>query len=132
MTPAELEAIRAHAERFITVIAEHVGQTLAYDRAGVEWVDGYVQRQHEQGDPKIREGLAKTVACYLGECLIRGVGGEWAMVGGMWAIRFDERNAAYPLNKVQKHLENGAEDSILSFYDTIATLVAQGVFPKRV
>ena len=35
---------------------------------------------------------------------------------------FDAKNAAYPFAKVAKQLENGASDSVLSFYNAIPTL----------
>src|SRR5436853_269366 len=83
-----------------------------YDEAGVRWLDGYVQRQHENGDPANREGLVNTLGSYLGECVIRTFGGEWAQDDGSWCVRFNDRNAVFPFAKVRKQLESGSADSV--------------------
>ena len=117
-----VEKIRANAEFVIATAEEQLDEEVGYDEYGVQWLDGYIQRQHEHGDPKIREGLVSTLGSYLGECIIQSFGGEWANLDGRWGVRFDARNAAFPFAKVKKHLENGAGDSVLSFFKTIPVL----------
>jgi hypothetical protein len=114
-----VERIRANAELVVSVAAKQLGEAVGYDEAGVRWLDGYIQRQHEQGDPANRDGLVSTLGSFLGECIVRTFGGEWAEVDGSWCVRFDDRNAAFPFAKVAKHLEHGAEDSVLSFFTVI-------------
>lgn len=114
-----VDRIRANAEMVVSVAAKQLGAAVGYDEAGVRWLDGYIQRQHEQGNPANREGLVSTLGSFLGECIIRTFGGQWAEVEGSWCVRFDDRNAAYPFAKVGKHLEQGAEDSVLSFFTVI-------------
>lgn len=117
-----VDRIRANAELVVTVAAKQLGEAVGYDEAGVRWLDGYIQRQHEQGDPTKREGLTSTLGSFLGECIVRSYGGAWAEMDGSWCVRFDDRNAAYPFAKVSKHLEHGAEDSVLSFFTIIPVL----------
>jgi hypothetical protein len=120
------DRIRANAERVVSVARKKLGTDVGYDAAGVEWLDGYIQRQHEQGNPDNRAGLVSTLGSYLGECIIRSFGGEWAEVDGSWCVQFDDRNAAYPFAKVGKQLEHGAEDSVLSFFTAIPVLFKGG------
>lgn len=121
-----VERIRANAELVASVAAKQLGKGVGYDEAGVRWLDGYIQRQHEQGDRANQDGLVNTLGSFLGECIVRTFGGEWAEVDGSWCVRFDDRNAAYPFAKVAKHLEHGAEDSVLSFFTAIPVLFRRG------
>ncbi len=117
-----VERIRANAELVVSLATQQLGETVGYDEAGVRWLDGYIQRQHEQGSPANRAGLVSTLGSFLGECIVRSFGGEWAEVDGAWCVRFDDRNATYPFAKVGKQLEHGAEDSVLSFFAAIPVL----------
>lgn len=114
-----VDRIRANAELVVSVAAKQLGVAVGYDEAGVRWLDGYIQHQHEQGNPANHDGLVSTLGSFLGECIIRSFGGAWAEVDGLWCVRFDDRNAAFPFAKVGKHLEHGAEDSVLSFFTAI-------------
>jgi hypothetical protein len=116
---AMVDRIRANAELVVSVAAKQLEEAVAYDEAGVRWLDGYIQRQHEQGNPANRDGLVSTLGSFLGECIVHSYGGEWAEEDGSWCVRFDDRNAAYPFAKVAKQLEHGAGDSVLSFFTVI-------------
>jgi len=63
--------------------------------------------------------FVNVLGSYLGECIRRNYGGEWHADEYGWCIRFDEDNAVYPFSKTRKQLENGAEDSIYSFFTMI-------------
>ena len=93
-----------------------------YDRASVEWLDSYIERVRLNLDESSVNGLSNSIGSFLGECIIANYGGQWREAEGTWGVFFSDRNdksAAFPFNKVRKQLLNGAEDSILSFYDVI-------------
>ena len=108
--------IRENAELVISLARKHLGRDVGFDRNGVQWLDGYIQRLHNAGTPA-SDNLVSTLGAYLGECIRACYGGHWAEVNGMWCVKFDDANAAFPFAKVFKQLENGAEDSVLSFFD---------------
>jgi hypothetical protein len=62
--------------------ARPLDMEVGFDEAGVTWLDGYIQHQHEQGNPANREGLVSTLGSYLGECIIQSYEGAWAQVDG--------------------------------------------------
>lgn len=101
------------------IAREHFQAEIDFDRSGVEWLDAYIMRQHEKGDPAQFDALTSTLGSFFGECIIRTYGGEWAEDQYGLAVRFDESNAVYPFAKVAKQLEDGAEESVLSMFDTI-------------
>jgi hypothetical protein len=116
------EQIKELARTFISRCSEKLGVNLEYDRASVEWVDGYIERVRPHLDEPSIDGLASWIGSFLGECIIANYGGEWRESDVMWGVFFSEandKNAAFPFNKVRKQLSNGATDSILSFYDVI-------------
>lgn len=139
--------IRASAAHVVSIARDRFGQELGFDEEAVRWLDGFIQRQHEAGDPKNNHGLVNTLGSFLGECIIHSIGGEWDcvrfvevglkeriaqsfgsewdLVDGLVCVRFDERNAAFPFTKVAKHLENGSEagDSVLGFFTGTAELI---------
>lgn len=122
MTDNIPERIRANAELVISLDAQQLAQTISYDEAGVLWLDGYIQRQHEEGAVANRDELTDTLGSFLGECIVQSFGGKWAEVDGPGCVRFDDRNAAYPFAKVAKHLEHGREESVLSFFRAVPAL----------
>jgi hypothetical protein len=115
-----LDRIRANAALVISLASKELGQDVGFDEAGVRWLDGFIQRQHDHGDPAIRTGLTQTLGSYLGECVLQCFGGSWAEdADGRLGVRFSEGNYAFPFAKVEKQLSNGAEDSVLSFFRAI-------------
>lgn len=117
-----IEHIRQNAALVQSVASEQLNVEVGFDRNAVEWLDGYITRQHEQGDPGNFAGLVSTLGSFLGECILHTYGGQWANDEHGWCVRFDAKNCAYPFAKVEKHLQNGPEDSVLSFFDTIPLL----------
>jgi hypothetical protein len=113
------EQIKDLAQNLVATLSEMLGVKLKYDRASVEWMDGYIERVRPTLDKSSVDGLANSIGSFLGECIIATHGGTWREADGTWGVYFDEENAAYPFAKAQKHLLNGSEDSILSFFDTI-------------
>ncbi len=117
-----IDAIRSNAALVSSIARDQLGQDLAFDEAAVRWLDGYIDRQHHSGNPDNRDGLVSTLGSFLGECILHSFGGHWAMLDGSWCVRFDEKNAVFPFAKVAKQLENGSEDSVLSFFTVIPIL----------
>ena len=111
--------IKDLAENLISTLSGMLGVQLKYDRASVEWIDGYIERTRPNLEASAVDGLSNSIGAFLGECIIANHGGQWRESEGTWGIYFDEKNAAYPFAKVQKQFMNGGEDSILSFYDVI-------------
>jgi hypothetical protein len=122
-----LEAIRYNVDLIAGIAREHLGREPDFGEATVRWLDGFIQRQHERGDA---EKLVQTLGSFFGECIVRTYGGTWAKVDGRWAVRFDEKNSVFPFTKVQKHLANGSEDSVLSLF-TVIPRAFRGKLPPK-
>ena len=114
-----LENILENAKLVQSVAKEQLGVAVEFDRVGVEWLDGYVTRQHEMGEAENVDGLVSTLGSFFGECIVQSYGAAWFQDENGWSVRFDQQNAVYPFAKLEKHLINGPEDSVLSMFDLI-------------
>lgn len=96
-----------------------------YTRESVEWVEGYIERLRNSGeldDVEMKNKLTSVLGSFLGECIVRCYGGTWRQHEGEWCVAFDDDNMAFPFAKVAKQIENGREDSIGSFFNSIAAI----------
>lgn len=127
------EKIKANAELVIAQMRPLSGFDFGYDAESVAWLDGYIERQRARADRSLEReaGLVNVFGSYLGECIIRCHGGQWEQQDGAWRVIFDDRIAADPFAKVQKHFEFGAEHSIQSFYEAIPALFARAISPGK-
>jgi hypothetical protein len=126
------EKIKANAELVIKQMGQVSGFDFGYDAESIAWLDGYIQRQRARTDitPELVQGLVNVFGSYLGECVIKCYGGYWENEDGEWRVSFNESNAVYPFSKVQKQFENGAEDSIKSFFEVIP-IVFESSFSRK-
>lgn len=129
MTPREM--IRANAELVVGQLRGASGiEGFGYNAESVEWLDGFIERQRvrpEFAGDEAAERMSQTLGSFLGECVVRCYGGEWRELEGTWAVDFGGGNAAFPFNKVRKQFANGAEDSVLSWFETIPLIIARHV-----
>ncbi|MGB8261084.1 MAG: hypothetical protein WCE75_12065 [Terracidiphilus sp.] len=113
----------SNAELVASVCTGMCGFAFAYDARSVEWLDGYIERLRATELTEDDRGqLVSNLGSWLGEAIVAACGGFWARDVYGWHIRFDEQNAAYPFNKVEKQFVYGAEDSILGFYRALLAL----------
>lgn len=95
-----------------------------YDMEGVRWLDGLIQREHERNEPARRHGLIQVLGAFLGECIVRNIGGQWEKYEDTVWVRLGKESGVFPFHKVKKHLESGAAagDSVLGFYHAVAAM----------
>ncbi|HEV3144155.1 MAG TPA: hypothetical protein VGZ47_09750 [Gemmataceae bacterium] len=110
------EKLRANAEIVARTIRDNLNVELSFDEAGVEWIDGYIDRLRGSLPAEQRSGLIEMLAAFVGECMIQTFGGAWAEREGSWGVQVSERIWACPFAKIQKQFENGSEDSVASFF----------------
>jgi hypothetical protein len=123
------EQIRRNAELVIEQMGQVSGFAFGYDARSVAWLDGYIERQRVRTDttPEVVDGLVNVFGSYLGECVIKCYGGYWENEAGQWRVSFDSANAVYPFAKVSKQFQEGAGDSIKSFFEIIPVIFASAV-----
>ncbi|MDR3055711.1 MAG: hypothetical protein LBU53_09975 [Zoogloeaceae bacterium] len=124
LSTEEVEQLHQAAEKLRHIFREQQIVELNYDEESVRWLDGYIERIRLKADEHQRQGHTNLIGSFLGECIIRNIGGQWARYDGMICIMHNKDNVDFPYNKVAKYYENRADsgDSILGFYQTIAAI----------
>jgi hypothetical protein len=118
-----LRLIQSNAALVINVCSSRADFDFGYNAQSVQWLDTFIEDVRNQPDSEPeREQFVANIGSFLGEAIIAEYGGRWALDDFGWHIRFDDRNRAYPFNKVAKQYVNGPEDSIFGFYNSIGTL----------
>ena len=103
--------------------ARDTGTVFDLGRASLEYLDGFIRRQHERGGD--HGNLPQIFGSYLGECIRHRDGGRWVNdPDGFVGLEIEQNFTVYPISKAEKQFEAGDGDSILGFYDTIPSLLA--------
>ena len=126
MTP--LEMIRANAELAVQSARERLGLSLSFDRAGVEWLDGHLNRLHGRLPSEVQAGVVNVMGSFLGECIVRSHGGEWIEKSAEWLVQV-KRAYTVSVNvfgKVEKQLAGIEGESVLSLYDFLLEVAENG------
>jgi hypothetical protein len=119
LPPERLAKIEGNIALFQDQAEDVLGEPVRLGREGVEYLDGFINRQRERFDEAGRSRLSAVLGCYLGGCILAQYGGRWVQDEAGLGIAINPDLVVFPLNKAGKHLENGPEDSVLSFFDTI-------------
>jgi hypothetical protein len=86
------EQIKQLAQNLISTLSNKLGVHLNYDRASVEWLDGYINRVRLNLDESSIAGLTTSIGSFLEECIIANYGGQWRESEGTWGVFFSERD----------------------------------------
>lgn len=78
------EQLRGNADVAVSTVREHCDVALTFDQAGVEWVDGYINRNRERilSDDDELVATINVLASFVGEAIIRTFGGHLGREGG--------------------------------------------------
>ena len=124
---AEDTNFRQHADNLLAQLVKS-GASPNYDHELVSWIDGFIERNREHFADKI-DRVANQLATVVGECMIAVYGGSWVFneKQGEWGIDLGTGlGTAFPASKITKHLRNGSEDSVLSFFEVVGVIIQRG------
>ena len=119
------EQIRANAEVVVQQLRPLSGIDFGYTQESVEWLQGYIERLRNSGEfdsVDVKNKLISVFGSFLGECVVRCYGGTWRQHEAGWCVAFNDDNMVFPFAKVAKQMENGLEDSVVSFFTVIPTI----------
>jgi len=115
------ETQRQVAALFVETAARY-GMSFDYSEAGISDLEDWVDRLWDPNGPRPTEAEldtnTKLVGAYLGEVMIRNIGGEWVMGSDprQPAVEIKPGRVAFVLNKVYKRQLNGTQESFIDFY----------------
>ncbi|TGE25781.1 hypothetical protein E5K00_11500 [Hymenobacter aquaticus] len=113
--------------------AEAVRQQLqapAFDAAGVQRLDEFIEQQRASIKDAEREGVISALGCFLGQCMVAVYQGEWALgPDKTTGIGIANKHFFNPFYRVSQHLAHGQKESVAVFFAGIPERVA--VEPRR-
>jgi peptidylprolyl isomerase len=116
------------AERFIQAMATKAPDlVLDYSAASISDLEGYIERTYRDARAKRPDAQQQgDLGCYLGETIIKTVGGHWNSAGNaeIDGIRVIDR--VFPLARVEKRFREGEGSSIESYYGATQRVSVNG------
>jgi len=112
---------RGEAETFVSIMRELAPEVrLDYSPKSLDELDAFITKRFEPlGSRRVGDSLIVGVGCYVGEVIIRTIGGHWGSAGGPEVDEIGGVQAVFPLQKAVKRFRNGAVDSLSFYYAAI-------------
>ena len=124
--PAMPVNARDHAELALKVAREQYDTDLDYSPESLEWLDSEVDSLREDGlDAEEAAEALFVFGCYLGEVMVRNLGGSWAPTPrsplkdvSPWpmVVTLPDGSAWDTIGKVYKRLELGDSEFLPTFF----------------
>lgn len=118
---------RQEANTFVQIVQNLVPEVqLDYTAGSIYTLERFIA---EQFDPPrsnyVGDNLPIGIGCYIGEVIIRTVGGNWNSEGKPEINNIGPIQAIYPMQKALKRFKNGSEESLAWYYQTIVRYAGQ-------
>ena len=113
---------RDEAATFVEIMRELAPEVqLDYSPASLQSLEEFIASRFDPpGSAFVGESLPVGVGCYLGEVVIRNLGGRWSADGAAHVVGVGGVERTYPIGKARKRFANGPEDSLAWFYEVVA------------
>jgi hypothetical protein len=117
------------AEEFVASMRD-LGWELDFSEQSVQTLEAMVEQQFEDWRPwrngkvaKKNLPIASLVGAYLGEVMIRQIGGHWGWMPefDVAAIQLPSGTWTSPPAKAQKRFVDGKEDNLAFYYEALKT-----------
>jgi hypothetical protein len=118
------------ADEFVVSMRDF-GWELDYSEQSLQTVEEMIERQFADWRPwrkgkaaKKNVPIASLVGAYVGEVMIRHVGGEWGWMPDfdVAAVKLPSGTWTSPPAKAQKRFVKGREDNLVAYYEALKTM----------
>jgi hypothetical protein len=119
-------AFQKEAASFVSIVGD-IAPTLEldYSAGSIQSLEDFIASSFDPpGSSYVPESLAVGVGCYVGEVVIRTLGGRWSPDGGAEVRGIGHVNCTFPIQKAQRRFANGPEDSLSWYYEVLAYYAA--------
>ena len=129
-SPGEVGEMQQEIAALFVETAAGFGVTFDYSEQSVNDLEAWADNLWEPDSRPPEEELdsnSKLMGAYLGEVMIRHVGGHWEYIEKprQLVVVLDSGLEAHVLNKAYKRQVNGRSDSFVEFYRNFKTLAAE-------
>ena len=122
VNPEQHAPYQQEAGEFLTVMDEMAPQVgLDYSVESLQRLDQFISEHFDPPNAKhVSEALTLRIGCYLGEVLIRHVGGHWNEDGKPEINEVGPISAIYPIERAKMRFLNGKTEALSWYYHSIA------------
>ncbi len=121
MVPDAKDRYGKEAEIFADIMRDLAPEVnLDYSPKSLENLDEFISKRFgPPGSAFVGDALMIGMGCYVGEVIIRNIGGYWSKLGKPEINEVNGIQAIFPIQKVVKRFRNGSIDSLPFYYATI-------------
>lgn len=112
---------RHEAGVFLSTMDEMAPQLgLDYSVESLQRLEGFISEHFEPpGDQAVGETLLVGIGSYLGEVIVRHLGGQWDPDGRAEIHGVGSGEPVFPLERVRRRFENGRQESLVWYYHAL-------------
>ena len=109
------------ARTFVSIMRDLApALSLDYTARSIQALEQFIAQTFDPpGSKYVGDSLIVGTGCYLGEVIIRTLGGHWQVEGKPEINGLGQIQAIFPLDKAKKRFQNGPEDSLVVYFATI-------------
>jgi hypothetical protein len=110
------------AGNFLSVMGEVASELrLDYSVESLQRLDQFISENFEPaGSKTIADSLPQGIGCYLGEVIIRNLGGDWSEEEKPEVVGISTLEPIQPIDKAHRRFQNGRQDSLSWYYHALA------------
>jgi hypothetical protein len=114
------------AASFVSIVGDIAPNLdLDYSAGSIQSLEEFIASSFDPpGSSYVPESLAVGVGCYVGEVVVRTLGGRWSPDGSAEVREIGSVNCTFPIQKAQRRFANGPEDSLSWYYQVLAHYAA--------
>lgn len=122
VNPEQQCSYQQEAGSFLAIMGDMAPQTcLDYSVESLQRLEQFISEHFDPpGSKFVSESLPLGIGCYLGEVIIRHLGGHWNEDGQPEINEVGAIQVIYPIEKAQQRFKNGRQDSLAWYYHSIA------------
>lgn len=128
VNPEQQSSYQQEAGAFLSIMDEMAPQIrLDYSVESLQRLEQFISEHFDPpGSKFVGENLLTGIGCYVGEVIIRHLGGHWNQDCKPEVNDIGPVEAIYPIEKVQKRFELGRQESLSWYYHSIAKQAYEG------
>ena len=113
----EQDQFRQYAQIHIDTTKQSFDVDLDFDEKSILELDNLIQKAWPDQPPIQIDNVILLFGSFLGEAIIKTLGGEWVNTEQGWGIKIGDATLMV-FTKIKKRLLNGMEDSISYYYQS--------------
>lgn len=116
------DQFKQYAQIHIDTTKQSLGVDLNFDEKSILALDNLIQNAWPDQPPIQIDNVILLFGSFLGEAIIKNLGGQWVKVEQGWGIKIEDTTLMV-FTKVKKRFLNGIEDSISYYYKGVKDML---------